>query len=173
MQQPTAAPGAPRANSLNWAVMSCTVSSRCPARTREISVFMPNDSRRAAAITQPAVPVPGHPRRGVRSGEVTARVVLHLDRFVEYLTGAYGHDRLLGGAPGRVRLAGPPGGWPGPSTVNHHQASVSRFLARVGAQGCGALPEGNPAAGVRTVVPPPPEPRAPTAAQVRCRAEVT
>ena len=44
---------------------------------------------------------------GVRSGEVTARVVLHLERFVEYLTATYGHDRLPGGAPGRVRLAGP------------------------------------------------------------------
>ncbi len=39
-----------------------------------------------------------------------------------------------------------------PSTVNHHLASVSGFLAWVVAQGCGALPEGNPAAGVRTLV---------------------
>jgi hypothetical protein len=31
---------------------------------------------------------------GVRSAEVAARVVLHLERFVEYLTATYGHDRL-------------------------------------------------------------------------------
>src|SRR6266568_6444124 len=36
-------------------------------------------------------------------------VVLHPERFVEYLTATYGHDRLPGGAPGRVRVAGPPG----------------------------------------------------------------
>jgi hypothetical protein len=35
---------------------------------------------------------------GVRPEEVTARVVLHLERFVEYLTATYGHDRLPGGA---------------------------------------------------------------------------
>ena len=40
---------------------------------------------------------------GVRP-EVTARVVLHLERFAEYLTATYGHDRLSGGAPGGVRL---------------------------------------------------------------------
>jgi hypothetical protein len=79
--------------------------------------------------------------------------VLHLERFVEYLTGAYGHDRL--------------------SPVNHHLASVSGFLAWVVAQGCGGLQEGNPAAGVRTLVLLPLEPRALTPAQVRCRAEVT
>jgi hypothetical protein len=28
--------------------------------------------------------------------------VLHLERFVEYLTATYGHDRLLGGAPREV-----------------------------------------------------------------------
>ena len=39
------------------------------------------------------------PPAGVRSEEVTARVVLHLERFVEYLTGAYGHDRLSSVVP--------------------------------------------------------------------------
>ena len=71
--------------------------------------------------------------------------MLHLERFVEYLTAAYGHDRLSPVAPwGRVRLAGPPGGWPGPSTVNHHLASVSGFLAWVVAQGCGPPAGGQP-----------------------------
>ena len=50
--------------------------------------------------------LPGPGPGGVRPEEVTARVVLHLERFVEYLTATYGHDRLSGGAPGRVRLAG-------------------------------------------------------------------
>ena len=100
--------------------------------------------------------------------------MLHLERFVEYLTAAYGHDRLSSVVPRDVfgwrdHLAG----GLGPSTVSHHLASVSGFLAWVVAQGCGALPEGNPAAGVRTLVLPPLEPRALTPAQVRCRAEVT
>jgi hypothetical protein len=99
--------------------------------------------------------------------------VLHLERFVEYLTAARGHHRLSPVVPRNVS------GWRdhlagglGPSTVNH-LAAVSGFLARVVAQGCGALPERNPAAGVRTLVLPPPGPRALTPAQARCRAEVT
>ena len=40
--------------------------------------------------------------------------MLHLERFVEYLTATYGHDRLPGGAPPDVfgwrdHLAGGPG----------------------------------------------------------------
>jgi hypothetical protein len=112
-----------------------------------------------------------HPQ--VRSEEVTARVVLHLERFVDYLTATYATIGSPRWCPGHVRLAEPPGGWPGPSTVNHRLAPVSGFLAWVVAQGCGALPEGNPAAGVRTLVLPPPGPRALTPAQVRCGAEVT
>jgi hypothetical protein len=50
---------------------------------------------------------------------------------------------------------------------------VSGFLAWVVAQGCGPVPEGNPAAGVRTLVLLPVRPRALTPARVRCRAEVT
>jgi hypothetical protein len=46
-------PGAVRANSLNCAATSCMVFSRCPVRTWKIEVFMPDDCRRAAAITQP------------------------------------------------------------------------------------------------------------------------
>jgi hypothetical protein len=46
-------------------------------------------------------------RLDLRRAASPARAVLHLERFVEYLTATYGHDRLLGGAPGRVRLAGP------------------------------------------------------------------
>jgi hypothetical protein len=39
---------------------------------------------------------------GVRPEEVTARVVLHLERYAGYLTATYGHDRLPGGASAEV-----------------------------------------------------------------------
>src|SRR5216683_5391071 len=109
---------------------------------------------------------------GVRPQEVTARAVLH--RFVGHLTGAGGHDRLSSVVP-RDGSGWPdhPAGGPGPCTVNHHLPPVSGFLARVAARVCGGLPEGNPAAGVRTLVLPPLEPRALTPARVRCGAEVT
>jgi hypothetical protein len=51
---------------------------------------------------------------GVRSREVTERIGLHLQRFAEYLSGTYGHERLEGrGAPrcrGLARRAGLVGG---------------------------------------------------------------
>src|SRR6266567_3685353 len=84
---------------------------------------------------------------GFARSEVTAGVVLHLERCVEYLTATYGHDRLLSSvvprdlSGWRDHLAG----GLGPSTGKHHLASMSGFLAWVVAQGCGALPEGNPA----------------------------
>ncbi len=61
--------------------------------------------------------------------------MLHLERFVEYLTATYGHDRLSSVVPRDVfgwrdHLAG----GLAPSTVNHHLASVSGFLAWVVAQ---------------------------------------
>ena len=98
--------------------------------------------------------------------------MLHLERFVEYRTAACGHDRLSWVVPWDVfGWRDHRAGWPGP--VNHHLASVSGFLAWVVAQGCGPVPEGNPAAGVRTLVVAPPGPGARTPARVRCRAEVT
>ncbi len=54
-----------------------------------------------------------------------------------------------------------------PSTVNHHLASVSGFLAWVAARSDDALPSGSPATGVGTLALPPLEPRALTPAQVR------
>jgi len=53
------------------------------------------------------------------------------------------------------------------STVNHHLASASGFLAWVAAQAPNALPAGNPATGVGTLALPPLEPRALNPAQVR------
>jgi len=70
--------------------------------------------------------------------------VLHPERSAGYLTAAYGHDRLSSVVPRGVfgwrdHLAG----GLGPSTVNHHPAPVSGFLAWVVAQGRGALPGRN------------------------------
>lgn len=105
---------------------------------------------------------------GVRSEEVTARIVLHVGRFAEYLTATYGHDRLSSLVRRDVV------GWRdqlaktlAASTVNHHLASASGFLALVAAQATDALPGGNPATGVGTLALPPLEPRALTTAQVR------
>ena len=42
------------------AVMPCTFS-QCPVPPGRSKVFVPNAYRRAAAITQPAVPIPGRP----------------------------------------------------------------------------------------------------------------
>jgi hypothetical protein len=112
-----------------------------------------------------------HPQ--VRSEEVTARVVLYLERFVDYLTATYATIGSPRWCPGTCSAGGTTWRVAWASTVNHHLAPVSGFLAWVVAQGCGALPEGNPAAGVRTLVLPPPGPWALTPAQVRCGAEVT
>src|SRR6266851_2355313 len=157
----------------------CPSPARCPTRRPPRSRARP---RRPPAVLMGAWPTAGSTPRRQRSGSRPRgvlrsltrlrrgppatgarpwrgghpRAVLHPERFVEYLTAACGHDRLLGGAPATCPAGGPPGGWPGPSTVNHHLASVSGFLAWVVAQGCGGLPEGSPAAGVRTLVLPPP-----------------
>jgi site-specific recombinase XerD len=106
---------------------------------------------------------------GVRSREVTERIGLHLQRFAEYLSGIYGHERLE--AVVRRDVVG----WRdalvssglGPSTVNNHLASLAGFCRWVAAQTPEALPGGNPTSGVRTLALAPLEPRALTPAQVR------
>ena len=116
----------------------------------------------------PSLPGPDLALVGVRSEEVTARIMLHLGRFAEYLSAPYGHDRLSSLVRRDVV------GWRdqlaktlAASTVNHHLASVSGFLAWVAAQAPDALPAGNPATGVGTLALPPLEPRALTPSQVR------
>ncbi len=88
---------------------------------------------------------------GVRSREVTERIVLHLHRFAEYLEATYGDQRLgtvvcrdvVGWRDGLV------GSGLGPSTVNNHLASLAGFCGWVAAQDPQALPGGNPTSGVR------------------------
>jgi hypothetical protein len=82
--------------------------------------------------------------RGVRSGEVANRIALHLLRFERYLRSSY--DRLS------TVVARDVTGWRdsqvaaglAPATVNNHLASLSGFLAWVGAQAPEALPGGDP-----------------------------
>jgi site-specific recombinase XerD len=106
---------------------------------------------------------------GVRSREVTERIGLHLQRFAEYLSGTYGHERLeavvrrdVAGLRDALVSSGL-----GPSTVNNHLASLAGFWGWVAAQAPEALPGGNPTSGVRTLALAPLEPRALTPAQVR------
>ncbi len=94
--------------------------------------------------------------------------MLHLGRFAEYLSAPYGHDRLSSLVRRDVV------GWRdqlaktlAASTVNHHLASASGFLAWVTAQTPDAPSAENPATGVGTLALPPLEPRALTPAQVR------
>lgn len=106
---------------------------------------------------------------GVRSREVTERIVLHLLRFAEYMEATYGDQRL--GTVVRRDVVG----WRdalvasglGPSTVNNHLASLAGFCGWVAAQDPQALPRGNPTSGVRMLALAPLEPRALTPAQVR------
>jgi hypothetical protein len=78
----------------------------------------------------------------VRSREVTERIVLHLQRFAEYLLRTYGHERLdtlvrrdIAGWRDALVSSGV-----GPSTVNNHLASLAGFCGWVAAQAPDALP---------------------------------
>jgi integrase len=106
---------------------------------------------------------------GVRSEEVTKKIVLHLDRFVAFYMEGYGHDRIST-CLRRDVLA-----WqkalmaPGlaPATINNHLASLSAFTTWVSAQAPALFPVGDPGKGVRELGLPPLEPRALTPGQVR------
>lgn len=108
--------------------------------------------------------------RGVRSPEVSGKIAAHLARFGDYITAAYGHDRLSAVVRRdvvgwRAALAGERG--LAAATVNAHLASLSAFTTWVGVQAPRALPHGDPANGVRALPLPALEPRALTEAQVR------
>ncbi len=108
--------------------------------------------------------------QGVRSPEVAGKITAHLARFADYITAAYGHDRMSAVvrrdvAGWRDELAGERG--LAAATVNAHLASLSAFMTWVGAQAAQALPHGDPTSGVRALPLPALEPRALTEAQVR------
>jgi hypothetical protein len=52
-------------------------------------------SRKAITVSALALSYEELALTGVRSREVTERIVLHLRRFGEYLTAIYGHERLV------------------------------------------------------------------------------
>lgn len=126
-------------------------------------------SRKAIAVSAWAARYEELALTGVRSREVTERIVLHLRRFGEYLTVTYGHERLASvvrrdvvGWRDALVLSGL-----GASTVNNHLASLSGFCGWVVARAPDALPADDPTSGVRTLALAPLEPRALTSPQVR------
>lgn len=126
-------------------------------------------SRKAITVSAWALSYEELALTGVRSREVTERIVLHLRRFGEYLTAIYGHERLVSvvrrdvvGWRDALVLSGL-----GASTVNNHLASLSGFCGWAVARAPEALPGGDPTSGVRTLALAPLEPRALTSAQVR------
>ncbi|HYU57846.1 MAG TPA: site-specific integrase [Actinomycetota bacterium] len=99
---------------------------------------------------------------GVRSGEVAAKIVLHLQRFQLFVVEAYGHDRIS--TVGRRDVAA----WQrhlaaglAASTVNNHLASLSGFTTWVAAQAPDVFSAGNPSKGLSGLPLPPLEPRTP------------
>ena len=106
---------------------------------------------------------------GVRSEEVTRKLALHLDRFIDFFQERYGHERIAT-CLRRDVLA-----WQralvaqglAPATVNNHLASLSAFTTWVAAQASDVFPVGDPAKGIRELGLPPLEPRALSPAQVR------
>jgi integrase len=105
---------------------------------------------------------------GVRSAEVTAKIVLHLDRFRLFIEEAYGHDRVStvlkrDVVAWREQLVA---GGLASSTVNNHLASLSTFTSWVSAQAPRAFALGDPAKGIGELGLPPLEPRALSPEQV-------
>jgi len=106
---------------------------------------------------------------GVRSEEVTKKIVLQLGRFRAFYTEAYGHDRVS------TCLRRDVVAWQqhlqdeglAPATVNNHLAALSAFTSWVSAQAPRLFPFGDPAKGVGALGLPPLEPRALSDAQVR------
>ncbi|HYF76887.1 MAG TPA: tyrosine-type recombinase/integrase [Symbiobacteriaceae bacterium] len=107
--------------------------------------------------------------RGVRSEAVTKKIALHLDRFAQFFTKAYGHDRIS------TCLRRDVAAWQAaliedemaPATVNNHLASLSGFTTWVHAQAPALFATGDPAKGIGEIGLPPLEPRALSDDQVR------
>lgn len=100
---------------------------------------------------------------GVRSPAVAAKIALHLQRFIDFFTNRYGHDRIAACLHRDVL------GWQSylrdeqhfaPATVNNHLAALSAFTTWVHAQDPKCFHRGDPAKGIRELGLPPLEPRA-------------
>jgi len=105
---------------------------------------------------------------GVRSGEVAAKIALHLERFRLFVVDAYGHDRIS--TVGRRDVAAWQrhlGGDLAASTANNHLASLSGFTTWVASQAPSVFASGDPAKGLAGLPLPPLEPRSLSEAQVR------
>ncbi len=104
------------------------------------------------------------------SHEVVAQIERQLSRFVQFLQEHVGHDKMTTIVPRQVRewLASlyENGKGYAASTVNHHQATLSRFMSWVKFH-APHLIHRDPTKGIRKIGLPPPEPRAYTEAQVR------
>ncbi|NTU82119.1 MAG: tyrosine-type recombinase/integrase [Chloroflexales bacterium] len=107
---------------------------------------------------------------GVRSPAVAAKIALHLQRFTDFFTARYGHDRIAA-CIHRDVLA-----WQSylrdeqhfaPATVNNHLAALSAFTTWVHAQDPRRFARGDPAKGIPELGLPPLEPRALDIDQIR------
>ncbi|MBA3469559.1 MAG: tyrosine-type recombinase/integrase [Herpetosiphonaceae bacterium] len=107
--------------------------------------------------------------RGVRSPAITKKIVLHLQRFQQFLVASYGHDHLS------VCLRRDVLSWQqalqdqslAVTTINNHLASLSTFTTWVHARQPELFPMGDPTKGIRELALPPLEPRTLDATQVR------
>ena len=106
---------------------------------------------------------------GVRSEEVTRKIMLHLQRFHAFFEAAYGDERIS------ICLRRDVIAWQNhlqteglaPSTINNHLASLSTFTTWVQAQDSHLFAGGDPAKGIGELGLPPLEPRALDTDQVR------
>lgn len=87
---------------------------------------------------------------GVRSPEVTRKIALHLERFIDFFESSYGHDRIS------TCLRRDVVSWQrflikeeglAPATVNNHLASLSGFTTWVTSHAPQVFPVGDPAPG--------------------------
>ncbi len=105
----------------------------------------------------------------VRTPAVAEKIALHLDRFSQFFTASYGHDRISTLLKRDVlawQRALKEQGF-APATTNNHLASLSGFTTWVHAQSPQLFPVGDPAKGIGELGLPPLEPRALSEAQVR------
>ena len=118
---------------------------------------------------------------GVRSAEVATKIARHLDRFQDWFTDGYGHDRIAAVTPReitawrdhlaattvRVLIEGRAQTM-APATVNNHLAHLSALFSWIIAHAPSeALPHGDSTKGVALLPLPAPTPRALSDAQVR------